>query len=151
MPIASCGDKPSLRSAYSIPIASLMPAGCTITAFENNLQLQAHFLNRLEHGSIMRQRGGDNNFSDSDRIVGEQPQSLDRLCRRRFAEKRLLASSWFIDHHSVLCHNIIDQTQVGKTAKRSSRRLPVNNSRAVAGHSKPFDRPEYSRFRSPIA
>jgi len=46
----------------SIPIASLMPAGCTITAFENNLQLQAHFLNRLEHGSIMRQRGGDNNF-----------------------------------------------------------------------------------------
>jgi hypothetical protein len=43
----------------SIPIASLMPAGCTITAFENNLQLQAHFLNRLEHGSIMRQRGSE--------------------------------------------------------------------------------------------
>lgn len=60
---------------------------------------------------MMRQPGADHNLADLDRIASALSQTLDKLCRRRFAERRLLASSWFLENRSVLRHDIIEQTK----------------------------------------
>ena len=67
-----------------------------------------HFLNRLEHGGMVRQKSADDDLADVDQVPSQLAQTLDKLCRRRLAEKRLLERFWVVEDRSILRHDIVE-------------------------------------------
>ena len=81
---------------------------------EGDEQFQPRILHCLEYSSLMRQPRRDGHPTDLDRFHTKAGQTLNKLCRRRFAEECFLSRARRVDHGTIFRHDIIKEFDLGK-------------------------------------
>jgi hypothetical protein len=107
---------------------------------EDDLELQAHLPDDVEHGRLVRLPRRHDHPADRDRPDPARLEPLDELGRRRLGQRALLARVGPVEQGAVLGHHAVEDVELGEDVEQLVELAPGHQDQLPAGLLHPLQR-----------